>query len=61
MFTRTPYTGSPVSEKPYFGGLSMDHEASGRVAQVGMHAHYHKVSVLADVLLALGAIVRSRY
>ena len=42
--------------------ISVNDEASGRgVAQVRTHAHYHKVSVLADVLLALGAIVRSRY
>jgi hypothetical protein len=35
-------------------------EASGRVAQVRMHARYHEVAVLADFLLALGA-VRSHY
>jgi hypothetical protein len=38
----------------------MNDEASGRVAQVRTHAHYHKVAVLADVLLALGAM-RNRY
>ena len=41
-------------------GSSVNDEASGRVAQVRTHAHYHKVSVLADVLLALGAM-RNRY
>jgi hypothetical protein len=38
----------------------MNDEASGRVAQVRTHAPYHKVAVLADVILALGAM-RNRY
>jgi hypothetical protein len=38
----------------------MDDEASGTVAQVGTHAHYQQVAVLANVLLALGAM-RSGY
>jgi hypothetical protein len=41
-------------------GSSLNDEALGRGAQVRMHAHYHKVAVLANVLLALGAM-RSRY
>jgi hypothetical protein len=38
----------------------MNDEASGRLAQVRMHAPYQQVTVLADFLLALGAL-RSRY
>ena len=43
---------------PY--GQLVNDEASGRVAQVGMHTHYQQVAVLADVLLALGTM-RGRY
>ena len=39
----------------------MNDETSGRSAKVGSHTHYHKVAVSADVLLALGAIMRNRY
>jgi hypothetical protein len=52
--------GSPVSEKTSSRQLGED-GASGRVAQVRMHARYHEVAVLADFLFALGAIMRSHY